>query len=378
MTTMTPEEFRSQFPGLERTIHLASCSQGALSRELSGELVDFQSSIMEHGAPWDLWMIKVEQARTMFAEFIGASPEEIAVVSTASQGAYQVASTQTYAERDAIVTTDLEFPSVAHVWLAQAERGARIVHVPDREGVAEVQDYEKVINEKTKLVSVPLITYRNGSRLPVSEVIALAKRNGAKTFIDAYQGAGIEPINVRELDCDYLVSGSLKYMLGIAGIAFLYVRGGLSDDVDPQFTGWFGRKDPFEFNPRALGFPSAARRFESGTPSVPSAYGAVAGMRLLRQLDAIAAKEHVGNLTQQLHDELTATGAVLDSPSDPRLRGPQVALVDDNPYELSDFLKARGIITSPRGAVVRISFHYYNIEEDVTAVVKALAERRGA
>jgi selenocysteine lyase/cysteine desulfurase len=378
MTTMSPEAFRSQFPGLERTIHLASCSQGALSRELAGEFLDFQSSIMEHGAPWDLWMIKVEQARTMFAEFIGASPDEIAVVSTASQGAYQVASTQAYAERDAIITTDLEFPSVAHVWLAQAARGARIVHVPDRGGVVDVEDYEKVINEKTKLVSVPLVTYRNGSRLPVSEVIALAKSQGAKTFVDAYQGAGVEPINVRELGCDYLVSGSLKYMLGIAGIAFLYVRGGLTDDVEPQLTGWFGRKDPFEFNPRALGFPAAARRFESGTPSVPSAYGAVAGMKLLRQLDPATVQRHIGSLTQRLHDELTATGAVLDSPSDARLRGPQVALVDDNPYELSDFLKSRGIITSPRGAVVRISFHYYNVEEDVTALLKAVSERRGA
>jgi selenocysteine lyase/cysteine desulfurase len=377
MTVITPEAFRSQFPGLANTVHLASCSQGALSRDLSGELLEFQSSIMEHGAPWVAWMNKVEQARSMFAEFIGASPDEIAVVPSASEGAYQVASTQTYGNRDAIVTTDLEFPSVGHVWLAQAARGARTVHVPDRSGLAFTEDYAAAIDERTKLVSIPLITYRNGSRLPVKEVIAIAKSHGAKTFVDAYQGAGVEPINVREMDCDYLVSGTLKYMLGIAGVAFLYVRGGLTDDSEPQLTGWFGRKDPFEFNPRALGFPSAARRFETGTPAIPSAYGAVAGMRMLRQLDPRAVQQHVGLLTQQLQDELTTAGAVLDSPADPALRGPQVALVDDNPQELCDFLKARGVIASPRGTIVRMSFHYYNVEEDVTAVLKALSEWRG-
>ncbi|MGO4249448.1 aminotransferase class V-fold PLP-dependent enzyme [Paenarthrobacter sp. RAF54_2] len=377
MTVITPEAFRSQFPGLASTIHLASCSQGALSRDLSGELLEFQSSIMEHGAPWGPWMNKVEQARTMFAEFIGASRDEIAVVPSASEGAYQVASTQTYSARDAIVTTDLEFPSIGHVWLAQVARGARTLHVPDRAGLAFAEDYAAVIDDRTKLVSVPMITYRNGSRLPVEEVIAIAKSHGAKTFVDAYQGAGVEPINVRELDCDYLVSGTLKYMLGIAGVAFLYVRGGLSDDSDPQLTGWFGRRDPFEFDPRALGFPRAARRFESGTPAIPSVYGAVAGMRMLRQLDPQAVKQHIGRLTQQLQDELTIAGAVLDSPSNPSLRGPQVALVDENPQELSDFLKARGIVTSPRGAIVRMSFHFYNVEEDVMAVLKALGEWRG-
>lgn len=180
MSVISPETFRAQFPGLERTVHLASCSQGALFRELAGDLLDFQSSIVEHGAPWDLWMIKVEQARALFAEFIGASPDEIAVVSSATEAAYHVASTQVYSERAAIVTTDLEFPSVGHVWLAQAARGARTVHVPERSGVVDPEDYEAAIDERTKLVSVPLVTYRNGARLPGTEVIALAKSPRSK------------------------------------------------------------------------------------------------------------------------------------------------------------------------------------------------------
>ncbi|MDP9906187.1 aminotransferase class V-fold PLP-dependent enzyme [Arthrobacter bambusae] len=377
MTTMTPEVFRAQFPGLERSVHLASCSQGALSRELAGELLDFQSSIMERGAPWDLWMEKVEEARNRFAAFIGASPQEIAVVPNASAGAYQIASTQTYGNgRDRIITSELEFPSVANVWVAQEARGAKIGFAQEHAGTVCAEDYAALIDERTKLVSVPLITYRNGSRLPVAEVIQIARAHGAKTFIDAYQGAGVEPINVRELGCDYLVTGSLKYMLGVAGVAFLYVRGGLTDEVSPQLTGWFGRRDPFAFDPRAVDYPETARRFESGTYAVPAVYAAIAGMKMLAQIDQTEVQRHVAALTRELTEELTTAGLQLDSPLDAARRGPQVALIDENPSELAAFLESKHIIASPRGRAVRIAFHYYNLSEDITTLLKALDEWR--
>ncbi|MCA4132515.1 aminotransferase class V-fold PLP-dependent enzyme [Arthrobacter sp. M4] len=377
MTRITPEAFRAQFPGLERGIHLASCSQGAFSRELAGELLDFQSSIMERGAPWDLWMEKVEEARIRFAAFIGASPQEIAVVPCASAGAYQIASTQNYGNgRDRIITSELEFPSVANVWVAQEGRGARIAFAAERGGTVSAEDYAALIDERAKLVSVPLITYRNGSRLPVAEVIELARSHGAKTFVDAYQGAGVEPINVRELGCDYLVTGSLKYMLGVAGVAFLYVRGGLTDEVSPQLTGWFGRRDPFAFDPRTVDFPETARRFESGTYAVPAVYAAIAGMKMLAQLDPTDVERHVAGLTAHLTEELTAAGMQLDSPLDAARRGPQVALIDESPNDLAAFLESKRIVTSPRGRAVRIAFHYYNVSDDIVTLLKALDEWR--
>jgi selenocysteine lyase/cysteine desulfurase len=377
MNLMTSELFRAQFPGLERTVHLASCSQGAFSRELAGDLLDFQSSIMERGAPWDLWMDKVEEARIRFAAFIGAAPQEIAVVPNASTGAYQIASTQSYGNvRDRIITSELEFPSVANVWVAQQGRGAQIGFAEEHGGTVRAEDYAVLIDERTKLVSVPLITYRNGSRLPVADVIEMARAHGAKSFVDAYQGAGVEPINVRELGCDYLVTGSLKYMLGVAGVAFLYVRGGLTDDVPPQLTGWFGRRDPFAFDPRKVDFPETARRFESGTYAVPAVYAAIAGMKMLAQLDPAAVKRHVAGLTLELTEELTAAGIELDSPLDAALRGPQVALIDENPSELAAFLESKSIIASPRGRALRVAFHFYSVNNDITALLKALDEWR--
>ncbi|WP_033295750.1 aminotransferase class V-fold PLP-dependent enzyme [Amycolatopsis jejuensis] len=373
-----PAAFRTHFPAFADSVHLASCSQGALSDALTAELFEFQHTIREHGAPWDRWMVKIAEARALFARLIGAGEDDIAVVPSASEGAYQVASTQVWDERPGLVTTDLEFPSIAHNWLAQQGRGAEVRFVAHHDGLVDAEDYLAVIGPDTQLVSVPLVSYANGLRFPAREIVKLAKENGARTFVDAYQGLGVEPVDVTELGCDYLVSGSLKYLLGISGIAFLYVRPGLRDAVSPPLTGWFGRTNPFEFDPRNLEYPEHARRFESGTPSVPSAYGAVAGLTLLHRLDAHRVREHVEGLTGQLQQRLLEAGERLWSPLEDVRRGPLVAMFDRDPDALAAFLAERRIVCSARGDVLRMSFHYYNEDSDLDAVVRAIAEYRAS
>jgi selenocysteine lyase/cysteine desulfurase len=195
-------------------------------------------------------------------------------------------------------------------------------------------------------------------------------------FVDVYQAAGVEPIDVDDLRCDYLVAGTLKYLLGVPGLAFLYVRAGVRHDVEPQLTGWFGRRDPFSFDPRELDFPDTARRFEVGSPSVAAAYGALAGLALLAPLDAAAVRDHVADLTASLDERLRAAGERIGSPPDAARRGPQVAIRDDDPVALADYLASRRIITSPRTDLLRIAVHYYSDQRDVDTVVSAVADYR--
>ena len=375
---MNSAEFRRHFHGLDRLTHLASCSQGAVSDRLVAELAGYQRTLVERGAAWDLWMAKVQRARELFAAHIGAGADDVAVVPSASEGAYQVASTQAWSARTGLVTTEMEFPSVAYVWLAQQARGAKVSYAAEHAWVQGVDDYATLIGPDTGLVSAPLISYRNGLRLPVRDIARIAHDAGARVFVDAYQGIGVEPVDVTELDCDYLVAGALKYLLGIPGIAFLYVRPGLRDEVDPTLTGWFGRVDPFGFDPHTLDRPRHARRFESGTHSVPSAYGAVAGLEMLAEVDRADVAAHVSRLTGTLHDELTAMGEQVRSPRSDEQRGPQIALVDPDPVRLDAHLRHHHIAASPRGDVVRLSFHYYNTDDDVAAVLRALRAYRRA
>jgi selenocysteine lyase/cysteine desulfurase len=374
------ETFRTQFPSLADTVHLASCSQGAASLRLIAALEEFQWSLRSHGAPWDRWMAQVDSARDLFAGLIGATPDEVAIVSCASEGAYQAASTIDWRRRPVIVSCDLDFPSIAHVWLAQGRRGASVRFVSGDESAAAGADYAAVIDQATGLVSVPLVSYRGWHRFPVREIATAAHAAGARVFVDAYQAAGVLPVNVRDLDCDYLVAGALKYLLGVPGLAFLYRRGGLADDLPPELTGWFGRVDPFSFDPRTLDFAGSARRYETGTPAIPSAYGAVAGLTTLREAgaDAAAIERHVSSLAESCTRALAGAGERIFSPADAGLRGPQVAITDDDPDALSAYLGARRIVTSPRGDLLRLSFHYYNNEEDVTTVCEAIRDYRAA
>jgi len=373
---MDSTRFREHFRGLDDLVHLASCSQGAVSDRLDAELTEYRQTLVEHGAAWDRWMVKAQRARELFAAHIGAGVDDVAIVASASEGAYQVASTQAWSERPELVTTDMEFPSVAHVWLAQQPRGVEVRHVADRDWSVDCEDYAAQIGPGTGLVSVPLVSYRNGLRLPVAEVTRVAHEAGSRVFVDAYQGLGVEPVDVAQLDCDYLVCGTLKYLLGLPGLAFLYVRPGLVDAAPPTLTGWFGRVDPFGFDPRSIDHPAHARRFEVGTPSVPSSYAAVAGLEMLAQVDPADVAAHVRGLTGTLREELVAAGETVRSPADDLRRGPQIALYDEHPDRLDAYLREHRIAASPRGDVVRLSFHYYNNESDVSRALEAIRDYR--
>lgn len=360
----TPEGFRAAFPMLRQTVHLASCSLGARSLALDAALGRMLEAMSVSGAPWQDFEDEVVMARQRFAGLVGAHPDEIALMPNASVGAYQVASTLDYRERPRIITSDVEFPSIAHVWLAQRPRGAEVVHAGD---------ILAAIDERTALVSVPAVTYLDSTRMPVARVVRAAHAAGAKVFVDAYQAVGVEPVDVSALGCDYLVAGTLKYLLGLPGVAFLYVRTGAATGLPPVLTGWFGRVDPFAFDPRSLDHPEHARRFETGTPALPAVYAANAGLSLIAGLDLAAVRNHVAGLRERAAALLREQGETVLEPAD---RGAHLALLDEHPTALAEHLAARRIAVSPRGAVVRVSFHYYSSLDDVHAVCDEIRQYR--
>lgn len=374
----SPEDFRRQFPILRDTTHLASCSQGAISEHVSAAMAELAFSLREHGAPWGMWMAEAERTRERFAALIGAGPDEVALVPSASAGAFQAAGALDYTRRPVIVSARSEFPSVGQVFHAQRALGAEVRWVDDesmrRNGVIEA--YRSQIDESTSLVSVPLALYSNGALQPVNEIAKAARDAGARVFVDAYQATGVMPVDVSRIDCDYLVSGALKYLLGLPGVAFLYARANVLDERPPHMTGWFGRVDPFDFDPARLDFPAEARRFEAGTPAVPSIYAARAGLETILTLDLTAVAAHVNDLVEATTRRLRDAGERLSPPMPDARPGPQVGVLDEDPERLAAFLAGRRIVASPRGRILRLSWHYYNTRDDVDAVVSALADYR--
>jgi len=370
---------RRRIPSLEHLIPMNNCSQAPqmdLTRAAAERYLD---SWLEKGMDWEGWMAEVEAARASFACLIGADTDEVAVGSSVSQLTSSLASALNYhGERDKVVVTEGEFPTVAQVWRAQERRGARIAWVSARNGIIPLEGYPGTLDYKTLLVSACHAYYQSGFKQDLSEIVAMARSAGALVYVDAYQSLGTEPLDVKALDLDFLSSGALKFLMGIPGIAFLYVRRSLAETLEPTVTGWFGREDPFSFDPRDLSWAPGARRFDTGTPPVLEAFVARASMDFLQETGLAAMGEWNRELSRALVEGGLEKGLHLLGPRESSRKAPTTAfLVPGDPHAVEARLRAGGIVASARGPAIRLAPHFYSTLGDVEQSLAALQKAVG-
>jgi selenocysteine lyase/cysteine desulfurase len=367
---------RARFPIFERLVYVNSCSQGALSDSVRAAYDEYLTGWDDRGAPWDYWVERTEAARAACAGLVYGESDDVAVTTSLSAGVSALASAVDFTARPKVVISDFEFPTVGQIWHAQELRGAQVVHVPADGAEIPLERFEEAIDEQTALVSITAVCYRNGSRLPVEEIARIAHDRGALVLLDAYQAIGTYPLDVTELGVDALAAGVLKYLLGSAGLAFLWTRPGLAERLLPTQTGWFADRDIFEMDIRDYSPSPTARRFESGTPPVPSIYAGIAGIELMEEIGIAATREHVNALNERLiagADELDAT---VVTPREAERRGALVCIRSTDAPALVAALAEDGIVTSERDGNLRVSPHAYNTPEDVDAVLASLARHR--
>ncbi len=374
MTTALPDSIRDKFPLLERAVYTNSCSQGALSHEVRAAYERYLTDWDEIGAPWELWINLAGEARSGFARLLNATTDEIAVTNSVSVGVSSLLSGLGQPDgRNKIVMSDFEFPTIGQNMHAQELAGTKVEHVPaSRDTVIPLDRLAESVDEATSLVAITYVCYRNGSKTDVEEVVKIAHDVGALVLLDAYQAVGAVPIDVRQLDVDFVVGGNLKYLLGSAGLGFLYCRADLLPSITPVQTGWFADDDIFKMDITDYSPSHTASKFEAGTPPIPSIYAGVAGMDLMNEIGIEATERHIGALTDYLIEELDRIGAKLVTPRDPSLRGPMIAVASTDEYALVDALKQESILTSSRDGNIRLSWHCYNSLEDVDAVIAGL------
>jgi selenocysteine lyase/cysteine desulfurase len=370
LTDAQISEIRSRFRIFDRKIYLNTCSQGALSDAVEAGFGDFIASWHEQGSPWERWVEYYEAARTSFANFINASPDEVAIVTSVSAGINSIASALNFRERRKVVMGEFEFPTMGHVWLGQRPRGADVKFVSAEGNHIPTANYEETIDGQTLIVPLTHVCFKNGFRSDVSAVTEIAHKSGTLVMLDDYQDCGTRPVNVKAMDVDFYLTGTLKYLLGPPGLAFLYVRKELISSLTPSITGWFAQANPFAYNPQLFELSPTARRFESGTPSIPNVYGAVPGFQLLQEIGMETVAAHVQGLTQALLRSASELGIVVKTPADST--GPLVVLQSKDSTLLVQKLADDGIVASNRYDGLRISFHVYNTMSDVEAVVEIL------
>jgi selenocysteine lyase/cysteine desulfurase len=369
-------ELRSHFPILREKTYLYNCSQGALCDAVEAGMQKYVASWRTSAAPWDEWMESYEALRGAFARFINAQPDEVAILTSASAGINPIANALQFDGRNdgrnKVVLSEYEFPTMAHIWLAQRPRGAEIHFLDGVNNTVPTEYYECAVDKRTRIVPLTQVSFVNGFRPDVAAITKIAHTQGALLFLDGYQDCGTRPVDVKALDVDFFVTGTLKYLLGPPGLGFLYVRRELIETLTPTMTSWMAQRDVFAFSTKCLDPSPDARRFEGGSPPIPNIYLARPAIDLLAGIGM----EQVAAQIERL------TGAFLkgvrdlriDCKTPPSSVGPLVVLRAKDAAAMLAKLTARGIAAATRRDGVRFAFHVYNTLEDVNIALTALED----
>lgn len=374
MTDYRMSDYRERFPLLAHKTYLNSCSYGALADTVEQALLAYIRDRRERGACWEQWVGQLEQLRDRTARLLGAHSDEVAITASLSAGFNAFVSGLDFdGERRKVVVTSYDFPTTAHIWHAQKRRGADIAVARLDEAGDPLAVFDALIDDTTQVVSIPWVCYRNGRRLDVKAISALARQRGALVVVDAYQGVGTMPCDVNDWDVDLLLGGYLKYLMGTAGVGYMYVRKSLIPTLKPAVSGWFSQADVHAMEIADNVPAPTARRFEGGTPDVSGLYACLAGLELLEEVGVDAVSAQIGHLTGAIREGVRQRGWQLASGD---CHGAMLALRCHDMAELVSKLAEDNIVVSCRDGNIRISPHFYNDDGDIERLFAALEKHR--
>jgi kynureninase len=376
-----PLELRREFPVLDRRTYLISASLGPLSRR-SRALAEEHLDLWERLGPEELWFEhgfpRLQECREAFAAIAGSDADEVAIVPSVSSALSSIASCLDFSgPRNKVVLTGLDFPTNHYVWLAQQKRGAVLDVVPTPDGVRiETEDVLARIDEQTRIVNINRVLFESSWIMEVEPIVRAAHDHGALVVVDDFHGSGVVPVDVHALDVDLLVSGALKWLCGGQGIAFLYCRRALHEQMHPAVVGWFGTQDPFDFDRSSLRLETSARRFETGTYALPQAWTAAGGMSLILEVGVDRIRERNQELTRGVVARAQEAGFEVLSPLENERRGGLVRVRVPGGREAAEkvlhSLFERDVVLDQRGDSLRISPHFFNTEADLDRCFEAL------
>jgi kynureninase len=279
--------------------------------------------------------------------------------------------------RNKVVYCSMNFPSVRYLYsqLATA-RGGRVVEVPSPDGIGvPTEAMLEAIDEQTLLVPISHVLFQSSYIQDAKAICAKANAVGAHVVLDAYQSVGTVPVDVRDLGCSFLIGGTLKWLCGGPGGAFLWVRGDLIDRLEPRFTGWMAHPEPFAFAPPPMRYATGAYRWMNGTPNVPGLYACRAGPRIVREAGVEAIRAKSRRQTQRLVEAGLARGWPVRAPMDPDRRAGTVAFDVPHAAAVKHELLRREVIVDYRpGAGIRVSPHFYTTDDECDRAVAEIAD----
>jgi kynureninase len=367
-------EYRERFPILAETTYLINHSLGAMPAAAEERLLEYARAWNTRGVrAWEegWWALPVTVG-DQIARLIGAPPGSVSMHQNVTLAEAVVLSCFGFdGPRRRIVYEEGNFPSVRYLYQAKERRGADIVVAADDEGVVDA------IDERTLLVPVTHVLYKTGAIQDVEAIVARAHEAGALVVLDAYQSVGTVPLDVTALEVDFAIGGSVKWLCGGPGAAWLYVRPDLAPTLEPALTGWQAHARPFAFEPEQ-DYAEGAWRFLTGTPNVPALYAATAGYDVIEEVGVERIRERSVEQTTLLIELLDEAGLQVGSGRDSARRGGTVCVKPPDSKRVNRQLEEREVICDWRPDVgLRLGPHFYNSDEELRFAVGQIVELSG-
>jgi kynureninase len=362
-------DYRSEFPILEQTTYLINHSLGAMPRGAEEGLAEYARTWRERGIRawgegwWELPLTVGDQ----IGRIVGApSGTTVMHQNVAIAEAVVLSCFRPTPARNRVVYERGNFPSVRYLYQAQPE--LEVVVCEDDGEIVEA------IDERTLLVPISHVLFKSGEIQDVSRIIERTHEVGAHVILDAYQSAGIVPLDVTALNVDFAVGGSVKWLCGGPGNGWLYVRPDLAERLEPAYTGWQAHETPFAFE-EEMRYAAGAARFLTGTPNVPALYAATAGYDLIEEVGVERIRANSLRQTDLLIALADAAGFGIASPRDSERRGGTVTVHVEEFPAVHKELSERQILCDFRpGAGIRIGPHYYSSDDELRHVIGQIGE----
>ena len=380
---MTDEllKWRREFPILEKTVYLISHSLGAMPRKTYDRMNDYAEAWATRGVrAWaEGWWDMPVTVGDKVGKIIGAPARSTVMHQNVSICQSLVLSCfEPTPERNKIVYSELNFPSVMYVYEAHARQGKlRIETVKSDDGMTiPLERMLAAIDEHTLLVPFSHVLFKSGFLQNAKAITERAHEVGAKVVLDVYQSAGTVPFNVKELNVDFATGGSVKWLCGGPGAGFLYVRPDLQLELEPKTTGWMAHEQPFAFDTE-LRYASNITRFLHGSPAIPALYAAESGYDVINEIGVENIRAKSMRQTAMLIELAEEAGFKVTSPREVSARGGTVTVAHEYAAAITRELIRREFIVDYRpGAGVRISPHFYTKDEELELVIKEMATIR--
>lgn len=376
----TDTVFREQMPVAQSIAYFDHAAVGPLTLPASVAIQEWCAEATYTGdMNWPKWNHRVTRLRRLAASLVNASPTEIAIVPNTTAGINFVALGLEWKDGDNIVLPASEFPSNLYPWKSLERFGVEFREVPltanhevDLDGIAAACD------SRTRIVTCSWVGFASGYRIDVAKLAEIAHSNGAYFFLDAIQGLGVFPLDVKSCEVDFFAADGHKWMLGPEGAGLFYVSEAMLDKLAPQMIGWGSVTNPFDYSSPKLEIKPDASRYEGGSMNMVGVAGLLASLELLHQQglshSTSLVADHVLNVTDYLCDRLLGIGASIKSVREAKHASGIVSFdIEGLPLvEVRKHLLQRGIVTSCRGGWLRCAAHAYNDTADVDRLCETI------